>query len=317
MSTPDILRRCMAILLLGSGMVASAGAEMKAIPDEQWIPARVAPAARPDMAPAPAMWMQMMPVARPMMYYWAPPPGMMWPMQPQYPVPMAMPPVVWVMVPVPSPALVDYGPVAATPVVELPSMDAAAQATIEDAAPVAVVDYGPVTETPVVELPPMDAAPRTMIEEAVPVADVDYGPVTVTPVVEMPSEPDPAQAVLEDAALAAALAQEVASSPESSPPAVLNSQSPVEAVVESSALAVAVQVDLPPVDYGPVTPTPVVDLQALESQAAKLTVKPAATPKKSVRKKSGISASTKPVANAKPEPAKRMCWTKGVVAPCR
>lgn len=257
MSAPEIMRRVIAALLLGPSLVAAADVE-NAASSEQPIPGQVTSEMKPDMAPPVLMWPPMMPVARPMVYYWAPPPGMMWPVLPQYPAPMAMPSVVWVMVPVPSTSL--------TP---------------------AIVDYGPVADTPVVELPRTDL--------------------------------DTAQAMAEDAALAAALAQEdkvdagpaeVASGVES---ATLNGQSP--AAGEPAVPNVAVPVNEAPVDYGPIAPTPVVDLLGLESQASK--TPDASRPPSKPARKSGRPASPKPVAKTKSEPSKRLCWTKGVVAPCR
>lgn len=257
MSAPEKLRSIIVALLLGPCLAAAADIEAAAS-NEQPIPSQLTAEMKPEMVPPVLMWPPMMPVARPMVYYWAPPPGMVWPVMPQYPAHVTMPSVVWVMVPVPatslSPAMVDYGPVADTPVVELPQTD-----------------------------------------------------------------PDTAQAVAEDAALAAALAQEGkvdagpaegASGVES---ATLNGQSP--AAGEPAAPAIAVPVNEAPVDYGPVSPTPVVDLLTLESLASK--TPDASRPPPKPARKSGTPASPKPVAKAKSEPSKRLCWTKGVVAPCR
>lgn len=254
MSAPKKLRSVIAALLLGPGLAVAADVEIAAS-HEQPIADQITSAMKPDMVPPVLMWPPMMPAARPMVYYWAPPPGMMWPVLPQYPAPMPMPSVVWVMVPVPASSLTT-----------------------------AMVDYGPVADTPVVELTQVD--------------------------------PDTAQAVAEDAALAAALAQEgkvgagpagVASGVES---ATLNGQASVAG--EPATPTVALQVNEVPVDYGPVAPTPVVDLLALESQASTTPDSPAKP-----ARKSGTPRSPKPVAKTKSEPSKRLCWTKGVVAPCR
>jgi hypothetical protein len=295
MSAPEIMRSVIVALLLGPSLAAAADIETAAS-SEQPIPGQMTSAMKPDLVPPVLMWPPMMPVARPMVYYWAPPPGMMWPVLPQYPAPVTMPPVVWVMVPVPSTSLTT-----------------------------AMVDYGPVADTPVVELPLMGAAPEQIMQEdaASPVpALVDFGPVADTPVVELPqTDLDTAQAMAEDAALAAALAQEgkldagqaeaAASGVESAP---LNGQSPAVSE-ETVAPTVAMPVNEAPVDYGPVTPTPVVDLLALESQASK--TPDASRPPSKPARKSGRPASPKPVAKTKSEPSKRLCWTKGVVAPCR
>jgi|GEM_PF-1552034 len=293
MSAPEKLRSVIVALLLGPSLAAAADVEIAAS-NEQPIPSQMTSEMKPDMVPPVLMWPPMMPVARPMVYYWAPPPGMMWPVLPQNPAPVTMPSVVWVMVPVPATSL--------TP---------------------AMVDYGPVADTPVVELPLIDAAPEPiMLEDAASPAPAlaDYGPVADTPVVELPqTDPDTAQAVAEDAALAAALAQEdkvdagpaeVASGVES---ATLNGQSP--AAGEPAAPTIPLPVNVAPVDYGPVAPTPVVELLALESLASK--APDASRPPPKPARKSGTPASPKPVAKSKSEPSKRLCWTKGVVAPCR
>jgi hypothetical protein len=293
MSAPERLRSVVVALLLGPGLVAAANVDTDAS-NEQPIQGQVAPAMKPDTVPPVVMWPQMMPMARPMVYYWAPPPGMMWPVLPQYSAPMAMPPVVWVMVPVPatslSPAMVEYGPVADTPVVEVPLTDEAPEKIMQEppALPApAVVDYGPVTDAPVVELPLPDT--------------------------------DNTQAMMEEAALAAALAQEVKvdAGPAAVAPGVksapMNGQS--NAAGEPEAPTATASVNAPPVDYGPVTPTPVVDLLALEALGSG-TPAPAKRPPKPVRK-SGTPVSAKPMAKVKSEPSKRLCWTKGVVAPCR
>jgi hypothetical protein len=241
-----------AALLLGPGLGIAAGSEAAA-PDEQPIPAQVAPAMKPAV-----MSPQMMPIAKPMVYYWAPPPRMIWPVVPQYPAPMAMPTVFWVMVPVP----------ALTP---------------------APVDYGPVADTPVVELPQLDA--------------------TIS------------QTMIEDAALAAALAQEgnadvgAAAVPSGAELPGMNGQPP--ATGEESVLASPATTEVIPVDYGPVTPTPVVDLLALQAQATGSGIPTASRAAVKTGRKSGTPAAPKPVPKSKSAPSKRMCWSKGVVAPCR
>jgi hypothetical protein len=291
MIAAKIMRSVIVALLLAPSLEAAAEVETAAS-IEQPAPSQMASDMKPDMVPPALMWPQMMPVARPMVYYWAPPPGMIWPVLPQYPAPMVMPPVVWVMVPIPSTSLTS-----------------------------AMVDYGPVADTPVMELSMIDAVPEQIMLEGA-AATVDYGPLADTPVVGMPlPDSNTAQAMMEDAALAAALAQEgkvdagpadVTSGVES---ATINGQSPAAGAVEPVAATVAVPVNVIPADYGPVTPTPVVDLLALESQGSK-SPDSSRRPSRSTRK-SGTPASPKPMAKATSEPAKRLCWTKGVVAPCR
>ncbi len=289
MSAPDLLRHVFVALALVSGQVAAEDAATvasNAVPNQ----AEAVSSAQTGMVPPVMLWPQMMPVARPMVYYWAPPPNMMWPVLPQYPSPMVMPPVVWVMVPVPASSLVPAG-----------------------------VDYGPVADTPVVELPVPDSVPEQVVmQDSAPSspASVDYGPVAETPVVAIPEfTHDMDQAGLEEAALAAALAQEAQSAAGTAAAASTLTTSQGEANEPSPTEASPPQA--PPVDYGPVTPTPIVDLLALEAQAAEtgeqVSPKAAAKP---VRK-SGTPASPKPVAQKKSAPVKRMCWSKGVVAPCR
>jgi len=264
MSAPEIMRSFIAALLLGPGLVVAAGSET-VTPNEPPTATQMAPAVQQDIAPSAAMWLPMMPVARPQVYYWAPPPGMMWPVLPQYPAPMAMPPVVWVMVPVPAasltPAQVDYGPVADTPVVELPLLDAAmTQTMMEDAALAAA-----------------------LAKEG----NADIGPAAVASGVEMPSS------------------------------AGMNTQPPATGADEASTLAVAAPANVAPVDYGPVTPTPVVDLLALQTQVAGSGAPESSQATAKSGHKSGTPASPMPIPKVKSAPAKRMCWSKGVVAPCR
>jgi hypothetical protein len=259
----DVLRGFIVAFLLGPGLVVAAGSET-AVPNEQPMPAQDVPAIQPDRVPSPAMWLPMMAVARPPLYYWTPPAGMMWPALPQFPARMAMPPVVWVLMPVPATLL--------TP---------------------AQVDYGPVSDTPVVELPVVD--------------------------------PAIAQTTLEDAALAATVTQAgnreagpaVSSGVEAASPAATNSQTPATRADEPVAPPAAPSVSAMPVDYGPVAPTPVIELPVLQTHdAGSDTPEPSQVAPKPVRK-TGTSGSPKAIPTAKSAPAKRMCWSKGVVAPCR
>lgn len=253
MNAPAIMRSFIAVLLLGPGWVIAAGAGTAA-PNEPSNTPQVTPAMQQDLAQSAAMWLRMMPVARPQVYYWAPPPGMMWPL-----LPMAMPPVVWVMVPVPSPAQVDYGPVADTPVVELPLPETAAQIMIDDAALAAA-----------------------LAQEG----NAGIGAATVTPGAALPSIPG------------------------------MDNQ-PATGGNDASALAAPATADVMAVDYGPVTPTPVVDLLALQTQAAGSGAPVSSRATVKTGHKSGTPTSPKIVPKAKSVPAKRLCWSKGVVAPCR
>lgn len=91
-----------------------------------------------------------------------------------------------------------------------------------------------------------------------------------------------------------------------------------EARSGAQAQAAPVVWPVPVVDYGPVAPTPVVDLIALEKRTAVAVKKPASeTLRKRARAAAGPAAAAQP-AQAPAAPAKRrLCWTNGVVAPCR
>lgn len=123
---------------------------------------------------------------------------------------------------------------------------------------------------------------QTLSQQARPAA-VDYGPVADTPVVELlPFEATPAAGLHPGAAPAGAAAAD-----------------PVA------------------VDYGPVAPTPVVNLVPVPSQAGgtkpRNRLRPASDP---LRKPvAATPRQARPAAPAAPA-GKRMCWTRGVVAPC-
>ncbi|MFN3715429.1 MAG: hypothetical protein ACK4R8_01765 [Thiobacillus sp.] len=128
--------------------------------------------------------------------------------------------------------------------------------------------------------------------QGVPVPPVaDYGPVADTPVVVLPEpdpEPQPDAAVSRTTQLAA-------------PPR--QGEIPLEQAAEGSAPASAVVADA---DYGPVAPSPVVELPDFSAPPAAQTKKKPAVRKKPVNK-----------APAAALPAgKRICWNNGVVAPC-
>jgi hypothetical protein len=161
-------------------------------------------------------------------------------------------------------------------------------------------------------------------------ADVGYGPVADTPVVELPpsaSTPEPASAP------ASVSAPEIAILP----PAITEAGKPgdgLEAAISTRVLPESAGMGglspapdaqafaMPAVDYGPVAPTPVVDLLALGQQAAApqprnmTRVAPKPSPK-SVRQSPDTSAPASALQPVAKPVKKRLCWNKGVVAPCR
>ncbi len=144
---------------------------------------------------------------------------------------------------------------------------------------------------------------------------VNYGPVAETPVVVLPPEVPASAAEAGPAAVQAPVSA-------SAPPAVPSAAVPpvaapagpeVDAVVPAS---VPEAFAAPGIDYGPVAPTPVIELPAPD-QAAVAEAKPAAKPvPRPVRKPVARKPVAKPRA-AVPPVKKRMCWSNGVVAPCR
>ncbi|MGK2952215.1 MAG: hypothetical protein ACSLEZ_07500 [Thiobacillus sp.] len=260
-------RGLVGLMLLGPGMVVANGALPVAsdtLPPVQTMPAMVASA---------PMWQQMMSVLGVPPFYSMPQSGMALPMLPQSPAPMIMSPAMpatwmpfaWVWVPVgavtPAPAAVDYGPVADTPVIELPLADTAANIMM---APDGMAHASAT----------VDADKRVTAGEATAEA----------PLVDVHSITD---------------------SSSSLPAAVM--PAPV-----ADPLAVAVSAVV--VDYGPVTPTPVVDMLALEKQLARASLRKSSQP----ASKSAVTKSNKPVSTTPSKPVKkRMCWNNGVVAPCR
>jgi hypothetical protein len=252
------IRALLGAALLGPGFVMADGGE-PATPTKP--PAQVVPAMSSPLAWQAPVWVNMVPVPGNQPYSLMPQPGMAWPVLPQYPVPMATPPawapIIWVMVPLRPMALVP-----------------------------AETDYGPVADTPVIELPLPDEAP------AIP-----------APEVAMPAPPmaEADRPVTEAGATAGPAATEA---------------SAAAATPEISAAPTAAAVGAETVDYGPVASTPVVDLRVLEQQAAA-----EGAPKPSTSnpaRKAPSTASPKPRSTAADKPAKRrMCWTNGVVAPCR
>ena len=330
-----VLRTMRAIagaLLLSPGLSLAADQE-PAAPNLQATPGQAVSGMPPAMMPSVQPWPQMMPFPGMPPYYWAPPPGVMWPMPSPYLAPMAMPsmppipwaPVMWVMVPVPAEApmgaMPDTTPVANTPDMALSSSNVTVPASGSGAAPssgagenkgifvtatppgspesamppsVAPVQekavYVPVAPNPVVKLPVPDAAPSAPAERTTPAAGgADAGKVTP----EQAADP-----------VAVAVPLPV------SPPATLagEADSAIHASVDAPLKEVTV-------DYGPVAPTPVVDLLVL-MQPDKPAVKTPARSKKPRKSNVAIPLKSRPTPAAKPV-KQRMCWTQGVVAPCR
>lgn len=212
----------------------------------------------------------------------APPPPVWLPMAPfpgaqaYFYYPMQQPGMMWPM-PYPYPV-----PQMAPPFVWIPML---VQALPQQARP-ATVDYGPVADTPVVELPPLEATPAAALPEG------------ATPAA-------PAGQVVEPATVALSQAARLSVERDEAPAA-----EPEDPAAAAAANAVTV-------DYGPVAPTPVVNLLALQ--------RPASGPKPRKRLRAAPNPLRKPVTTPPPKarpaattaPAKpRMCWTRGVVAPC-
>lgn len=284
------MRAIAGVLLLSPGLSLAAD-QAPAVPSPQAIPDQSVPDMPPAMMPPVQPWPQMMPFPGMPSYYWAPPQGMMWPMPSPYPAPMAMPtvpsvpwvPVMWVMVPVPAetPGVAEphIPPVANIPVVTPPNETA--PVSDSGVVPTQEAMYVPVAPTPVVKLPVPDAAP-----EAPP---ADAGKVML----------DQAVSPVEVAAPAPS--------------------GPVVALAEAADFAIPVSLEgalsTVTVDYGPVAPTPVVDLLALMQPDSPVVKKPARL-KKPRKTSVAIPLKPRPTATAKPV-KQRMCWTQGVVAPCR
>lgn len=169
----------------------------------------------------------------------------------------------------------------------------------------AEVDYGPVAETPVVELPLLGATPEPTsapLPALAPTPAVSEA-ATLTPVMR-----DAAKPVDDSAAAAPARELPVSAGTERSSP---TADEPTAAVPMTQTV----------VDYGPVTPTPVVDLLALEKPAAAPRPKKPRVAPKPLQPASNAPATAAPASPPVPTPApparKRLCWSKGVVAPCR
>ncbi len=242
-----------ALAALGSSVAVANGIE----------PEAVKPATPQSVAPGVGMmpvWMQL-PMAGSYPYVMVPAPALSAYPLPQMTLPPGWGPFVMVWVPLqalqslPQPAVVDYGPVADTPVVELP--DPALVETAEPAREAMPVPIAVVTPAPV---------PAPIASDPAPVVE----PVTA-----------PVGAIKPDA-----LADSVSG-----------------------------------IDYGPVAPTPVVDLLALtappaagvaDPAPAQKSAEPAPVTKKPAARKKAVRKAPASVA----PPKKRMCWNNGVVAPC-
>ena len=226
-------------------------------------PVQETPALTPAILPPFPAWPPMMAIPGMGVHYMVPQQGMMWPMPFQYPVPMAMPPFVWVMVPVPAmatmPARVDSGPVVEAAVAKLPLPDP---------------ESGPAVT---------DNAGQSLASRNGEIAPTEEATVTDHPSAS-PASPVPAVAMIAD---------DVPVRPDAIPAGVA-------------------------VDYGPVAPTPVVDLLALQHQEA-IASPPNQRPaiSKPVRKPVAGKRSKQPAQVADKPAKKRLCWTKGVVEPCR
>ena len=258
------MRIFMGAVLLSPCLVMADGGEPAA--PKMPPPAPMAPAMSPPMVWQAPMWVQMVPVSGNQPYYPMPQPGMGWPVLPHYAAPMFIPPVtsapwppfMWVIVPVQA---MSHSP--------------------------AGIDYGPVADTPVIELPPPDEAPAAPTPE---------GSMSAPTAVEM-DRPVSGQGRMTDP------------SSNMNEPSVVGATEPAAAPAAVSAVALMV-------DYGPVTPTPVVDLLALQKQTAVESVPKPST--SNPARKASATPSSKPRSTATTKPVKkRMCWTNGVVAPCR
>lgn len=227
-----------ALMLLGTAAAVANGTEPSAAPQP------VATQPVPPGMPAAPVWVQL-PVAGSYPYFLMVPQPVPSPVLPQMVLPPGWGPFVMVWVPVQAlqaqsmPPVVDYGPVADTPVVVLPE---------PEAEPSASAGLSP-------SVPAAEATPSAVPETA--------GPPAEPPGLSVPAE----------------------------------SAMPAE------------------VDYGPVAPTPVVVLPAHAAPSAA----PQADTKKPVKPRKKPVAGKKPVSPSAPPATakKRMCWTNGVVAPCR
>lgn len=265
--TKDV-RALLAACLLLSGPAAADGAApasvapaaVAAIP-----PGASAPPAAASTPPVPPSWIQTAAAMQVPVYYMMVPPGMMWPSYPPFPA-YGM---------ILRPAYVPWFPFPLTP--PQPTADPA------------VAEYGPVAETPVVELPPPEAVAAPDPQEPPPRAPADAGT---------------------GASAAVPVIGRTPSAEEGGPLGATQSTAPVADAAPPGAA--------PSVDYGPVAATPVVDLIALERQP-QIAPSPDAAAPKTPRKRVHAPAAAPQAAPRQPAqpPKRRLCWTNGVVAPCR
>ena len=134
-------------------------------------------------------------------------------------------------------------------------------------------------------------------------AEADDGPVAATPGVAISSSTQ-GVGLAADASVAEL------------PPSA--ERAPAQGAAEPVAEAVAASVSMVAVDYGPVAPTPVVDWPALQQPATVISPRKRLRANQKSVSKPDVAMQPKPRPATVTEPAKkRMCWTKGVVAPCR
>ena len=269
--------------LPAQGMAAPVGAELGATP-AQPVPMQGFPGMPGAGIQSMPMWpQQMMPSMGMQPVYGGMPPGMMWPMQSPYPAPM-MPPapqVIWV----------PYMWVMMPAQAGLPPGEESQSAA----------------HPPVAGLPALDAMPSTPSAEPVPPAPVvKADPAPPVPAARLPQD-DPQPAAAGPFPVPAAMDSPLPETPlhESSVAAVV----PVPAHAAGSKMSV---------DYGPVAPTPVVVLPAGETQRPSVPSRKRSRAGSRDTVKSAVPKARQTSTKATAKPAKpRMCWTRGVVAPCR
>lgn len=239
------------------------------------------PAAIPAMPwQAVPLWPQAMPPMAPPVTYPMPFGVVAWPAplpMPVAPMPAAggwLPVVlVWMPVQALAPSGVDYGPVADTPVVELPAPD----------------------DVVASEVPPASSPEPEGVPAPTPAGEAGGGHPPAPPS-ERPAAPD--RSDTGSPAAAAVASPAVASDAGTARPATA-AGAPLQAD-SAGGVAAPAAVAKPGVDYGPIAPTPVVHLVKPR--------KPAATRPAGAKPAAALPA---------PPPKRRLCWTNGVVAPCR
>lgn len=176
--------------------------------------------------------------------------------------------------------------------------DAAKPASLPLASPsVAMQQSIPAYPQPQTTLPPGEGpwVPLQALQPAPQPPVVDYGPVADTPVVELPGP----------------ILEQVNEITRETPPASV-------AAEKTGLIAVASLPDAAPEpDYGPIAPTPVVDLLALTAQSAASEPAPPSVKSPAIKKPAVKRKAVREAPVAVTPPKKRMCWNNGVVAPCR